>query len=68
MITIIIAGLIAIILFMAWKFEREKVTVYPKDLVRKIPIWLVIGLLSIFVLFFPGIRNKIHELQRKNNL
>lgn len=65
MITIMIVGLIAIILFMSWKYEREKEAFSLKDSARKVPVWMVVGLLSILVLFFPKIREKIHELQRK---
>jgi heme/copper-type cytochrome/quinol oxidase subunit 2 len=65
MITIMIVGLIAIILFMLWKYEREKAAFSLKDSARKVPVWMVVGLLSVLVLFFPKIRERIHELQRK---
>jgi uncharacterized membrane protein len=65
MTTIIVIVLLAIILFMYWNLGREKATSDPGDSARKLSIWLLIGLLSIIVLFNPKIRTRIQELQRK---
>jgi len=67
-IAIILFGLIAIILILSWKYERDQGTFRPGESLKKIPIWLIISLLTILVLVYPKFRYKIQELQRRYHM
>jgi heme/copper-type cytochrome/quinol oxidase subunit 2 len=65
MITLLIVGLIAIILYMLWKNEKQKGTYNPRGSQDKVFIWLLIGLLTIAALFSPKVRERIQGLRQK---
>jgi heme/copper-type cytochrome/quinol oxidase subunit 2 len=65
MITLLIVGLIAIILYMLWKNEKQKGTSNPRGSQDKVFIWLLIGLLTIAALFSPKVRERIQGLRQK---
>jgi len=67
-IAIILFGLIAIILILSWKYERDQGTYSPGESLKKIPIWLIISLLTILVLVYPKFRYKLQELQRRYHM
>jgi len=68
LITIILVGLIAVILILSWKYERDKVEISPGESLKRIPIWLIISFLTILVLLYPRFKNMIQDLQRKYHM
>ena len=65
MITLIIAGLLAVLVYMLWKTGRQEETGKSKPFSGKWAIWLLIGLLSLLALLAPGIKDKINEIRQK---
>lgn len=68
MITIILVSLIAIILFISWKYEKDQGTYSPWESLKKIPKWVIISLLTILVIVYPKFRFKIRDLQRRYHI
>jgi hypothetical protein len=65
MITLFIVSLIAIILYMLWKNEKQKETFGSRGSQDKVFIWLLIGLLTVVALFSPKVRERIQGLRQK---
>lgn len=65
MITLIIAGLLAALVYMLWRTGRQEETGKSDPFSGKGAIWLLIGLLSLFALFSPSIKDKINEIRQK---
>lgn len=67
MITLFIASLIAALIYFLWRDDRGIGRVDRKNTNNKVTLGLLIGLLTIVALFYPQIRNKIHDLQQRRN-
>lgn len=65
MITLILATLLAALVYMLWRNNPQAKPVNPGPLSGKAAILLLIGLLSLVAFMSPGIREKINELRRK---
>lgn len=65
MITIIIASLIATLVYLLFRNERQEQTSDPKRSAKKVPLWLLIGLLTFVALFSPAVRTKIQDLRKR---
>ena len=65
MITLILAALLAALVYMLWRKSPQAKPVNPGPLSGKVAILLLIGLLSLVAFMSPGIREKINELRRK---
>jgi len=65
MLTIIIASLIATLIYLLFRNERQEQTSDPKSSAKKVPFWLLIGLLTFVALFSPAVRDKIQDLRKR---
>lgn len=68
MITFIIASVIAALLYLLWKNERRAKPMDQSTSSGKVPLWLLLGILSLLALLSPKIRDKIKDLKQKHQL
>jgi hypothetical protein len=68
MITLLIVSLIAAVLYLFMRNNRQVKPLTPGPPLDKKAFWLLIGLLSIVSLLYPRIRDKINELRQKHQL
>ena len=65
MITFVIAGLITALFDLLWKKERQDSPKDQRNSIGKIPVWLLLGILSLLVLLAPEIKDKVRDLRQK---
>ena len=68
MITLVIVSIISALFYLLWKNERQAVPPGQSPTVGKVPIWLLLGILSMAALLSPKIKDRIRELRQKYHL
>jgi hypothetical protein len=68
MITLIIASIITALFYLLWKNERQAELVEQKPPSGRVPLWLLLGILSMAALLSPKIRDRVKEIRQKHHL
>ncbi len=68
MITFVIAGLIIGLFYLLWRNELQAKSPDQKSSSGNVPLWLLLGILSVIALLSPKIRDKIKDLRQKHRL
>jgi hypothetical protein len=68
MITLIIASIITALFYLLWKNERQTEGAAQKPPSGRVPLWLLLGILSMAALLSPKIRDRINEIRQKYHL
>lgn len=67
MITLILASLITGLFFLLWKKERQAEPTVQGSPSRKVPLWLLLGILSMAALLSPKIKNMVKDIRQKHH-
>jgi len=68
MITIVIVSLVGVLLYLLWRTEQQAGPMDQRNSSGKVPLWLLLGILSMIALLSPKIRDKIKDLKQKHHL
>jgi len=68
MITLLIVGLITGLFYLLWKNEQQATPSDQRTSSGNVPLWLLLGILSMIALISPKLRDKIKDLRQKHGL
>ncbi len=68
MITLVIVSIISALFYLLWKNERQAAPTEQSPSLGKVPLWLLLGILSMAALLSPKIKDRIRDLRQKHHL
>ena len=68
MITLILASLITGLFYLLWKKERQAEPTKQGSPTHRVPLWLLLGILSMAELLSPKIRDLVRDIRQKHHL